>query len=145
MDGYMGEPPLAPGAWFDTGDLGELDDAGRLHVHARRVDLVVTGGENVYPAEVEAALESCPGVRRAFVFGIPDAEWGELVACAIERDPSRQVAESEIYTSMTRVLATHKRPRRVAFTGALPTIGEKLDRARGKAIYAGSVRAWTKA
>lgn len=145
MDGYLAEAPLAPGAWFDTGDLGELDDAGRLHVHARRVDLVVTGGENVYPAEVEAALESCPGVRRAFVFGVPDPEWGELVACAIERDPGREAAEQEIYTSMTRVLATHKRPRRVCFTETLPTIGEKLDRARGKENYAGSVRVWTKA
>jgi o-succinylbenzoate---CoA ligase len=145
MDGYLDEAPLAQGAWFDTGDLGELDDERRLHVHARRVDLVVTGGENVYPAEIEAALESCPGVRRAFVFGVPDADWGELVACAIERDPARHVAESEIYTSMIRVLATHKRPRRVLFVDALPTVGEKLDRARGKGNYAGSVRPWQKA
>jgi O-succinylbenzoic acid--CoA ligase len=144
MDGYVGEAPLAPGAWFDTGDLGELDDAGRLHVHARRVDLVVTGGENVYPSEVEAALESCPGVRRALVFGVADAEWGELVACAIERDPARGAPEPEIYTSMTRVLASYKRPRRVCFVDALPTLGEKLDRVRGKSIFTGSVRSWAK-
>lgn len=144
MDGYLDEAPLAAGAWFDTGDLGELDEEGRLHVFARRSDLVVTGGENVYPAEVEAALESCAGVRRALVFGVPDPEWGELVACAIEREPTREMAESEIYTAMTKVLATHKRPRRVCFTTALPTIGEKLDRARGKAIYARSLRPWSK-
>ena len=142
MDGYLGERPLAPGAWFDTGDLGELDADGRLHVHARRVDLVVTGGENVYPAEVEATLEGCPGVRRALVFGVPDAEWGELVACALERDPKLDVPEAALHAAMTKVLATYKRPRRVCFVDTLPTIGEKLDRARGKAMFAGTARPW---
>ena len=142
MDGYLGMAPLHPGAWFDTGDLGNIDDQGRLHVHARRLDLIVTGGENVYPAEVEAALESCAGVRRAFVFGIPDPEWGELVACAIERDPSRAASEPELFLAMSRVLATHKRPRRVCFVETLPMAGDKLDRSAGKQRFAAEVRAW---
>ena len=112
---------------------------------ARRVDLIVTGGENVYPAEVEAALEGCPGIRRALVFGVPDAEWGELVACAIERDPKNAVPEPEMYASLSRVLATHRRPRRVVFVDGLPTAGDKLDRAAGKARFASEVRPWIRA
>jgi O-succinylbenzoic acid--CoA ligase len=144
FSGYVGHAAHEPGAWLDTGDLGEIDDGGRLHVHARRLDLVVTGGENVYPAEVEAALETCDGVRRALVFGVPDAQWGELVACAIERDPARQVDEPALFASMSRVLAHHKRPRRVCFVDALPTVGEKLDRARAKAELLAKLRPWAK-
>jgi O-succinylbenzoic acid--CoA ligase len=144
MDGYLGEAPLAPGAWLDTGDLGDIDEGGRLVVHARRVDLIVTGGENVYPAEVEAAIESCPGVRRAFVFGVPDANWGELVACAIEKDPSRPTTEAELQASIAKILATHKRPRRVAFVDALPTAGDKIDRIRAQEANLPRVRPWLK-
>jgi O-succinylbenzoic acid--CoA ligase len=144
MDGYLGEAPLAPGAWLDTGDLGDIDEGGRLAVHARRVDLIVTGGENVYPAEVEAAIESCPGVRRAIVFGVPDADWGELVACAIEKDPSRPTAEAELHASIAKILATHKRPRRVVFVDALPTAGDKIDRIRAKEANLPRVRPWLK-
>jgi O-succinylbenzoic acid--CoA ligase len=144
FSGYLDHPPHARGAWYDTGDLGEIDDAGRLHVHTRRVDLIVTGGENVYPAEVEAALGTCDGVRRAIVFGVPDAEWGELVACAIESDPARPIPEPVLFAAMSRVLATHKRPRRVCFVEAIPTVGDKLDRARAKKDFLPLVRAWTK-
>ena len=56
MAGYWGESALEPGAWFDTGDLGEIDQQGCLWIHARRTDLIITGGENVYPAEVERVL-----------------------------------------------------------------------------------------
>lgn len=73
MDGYLHRAPLGDG-FFDTGDLGELDERGVLHVHARRTELIVTGGENVYPAEVEQVLMEVPGIRRALVFGVPDAK-----------------------------------------------------------------------
>ena len=86
MAGYWNEPPLAPDAWFDTGDLGEIDARGCLHVHARRTDLIVTGGENVYPAEVERALETLPGIAAAGVFGIASDEWGQEVAAALVAD-----------------------------------------------------------
>ncbi len=83
MAGYLGEPPLAPEAWFDTGDLGEFDADGFLHLHARRADLIVSGGENVYPAEVERVLESCPGIGAAAVFGLADETWGQVVAAVL--------------------------------------------------------------
>ena len=82
MSGYFRRPPPV-GPFFDTGDLGYLDDAGALHVLSRRSDPIVTGGENVYPAEVEAALLTCPGVAAALVFGVADPLWGARVVAAL--------------------------------------------------------------
>jgi O-succinylbenzoic acid--CoA ligase len=131
MAGYLGEPPLAPDAWFDTGDIGELDAGGALQVHARRADLIVSGGENVYPAEVEAALESCPGIRTAAVFGIDDPVWGQVVAALLVTEPGAAgTVELSLREHLARRLAPHKRPRRIAFVPALPlTPAGKLDRA----------------
>jgi len=120
--------PTTDDGWFDTGDLGTIDDEGRLFVHARRTDLIVTGGENVYPAEVEAALEACPGIQRAVVFGVPDERWGQIVAAGIvtqEEDPGPLIAPA-----LAR-LAPHKRPRLLTRAEALPmTPTGKLDRPR---------------
>lgn len=129
MSGYWSEPPLPPGAWFATGDLGEIDARGCLHVHARRVDLIVTGGENAYPAEVERALEAFPGIAAAGVFGVPDDVWGQTVAAALvaERDPP---PDAELVDYLCRELAPHKRPRQVCYVARLPqTPAGKLDRA----------------
>jgi O-succinylbenzoic acid--CoA ligase len=129
MSGYLGEPPLAPGAWFDTGDLGELDANGVLRVHARRTDLVVSGGENVYPAEVEDALATCPGVRAACVFGVADETWGQLVAALVVADGAT-LDRGALRVAIAERLAPHKRPRLLAFVDALPQTGAgKLDRA----------------
>ncbi len=129
MAGYWNEPPLAPGAWFDTGDLGEIDARGYLHVHARRTDLIVTGGENVYPAEVERALEALPGIVSAGVFGIASDDWGQEVAAALvakSEPPSDELLAGHIAAR----LAPHKRPRHVCYVSDLPhTAGGKLDRA----------------
>jgi O-succinylbenzoic acid--CoA ligase len=129
MAGYLGEPPLDPQAWFDTGDLGELDDGGHLHVHARAGDLIITGGENVYPAEVERELESCPGIAAAAVFGLPAETWGQTVAAALvaEGEPP---ADAAIEAFICARLARHKHPRSLCFVSSLPlTAGGKLDRA----------------
>lgn len=127
MSGYWGEPPLAQDGWFATGDLGEIDAHGNLHVLARRSDLIVTGGENVYPAEVEQALEALPGIAAAGVFGVPDEHWGQTVAAALVTD--RAVPEAMLFAHVDACLAPHKRPRRVCFVAKLPqTPGGKLDR-----------------
>ncbi|HEX6945188.1 MAG TPA: AMP-binding protein, partial [Casimicrobiaceae bacterium] len=127
MAGYWNGPALAAGAWFDTGDLGVLDAEGALHVQARRGDLIVTGGENVYPAEVERVLEDCPGIAAAAVFGLPDETWGETVATALVAE--RPTADGELRTWITTRLAPHKRPRQVCFVARLPhTSAGKLDR-----------------
>lgn len=129
MSGYLGQAPLAPGSWFATGDLGEIDARGCLHVHARREDLIVTGGENAYPAEIERALEACPGIAAAGVFGVADDTWGQTVAAALvaNRDPPSDAALADYVNAQ---LAPHKRPRQVCYVARLPvTPAGKLDRA----------------
>jgi O-succinylbenzoic acid--CoA ligase len=139
MAGYWNEPPLPAGAWFATGDLGEIDAAGCLHIHARRTDLIVTGGENVYPVEVERALEAVPGIAAAGVFGLPDETWGQTVAAvlvAAGAPPTAAVLEHYIATH----LAPHKRPRHACYVARLPqTPGGKLDR-RGLPAHAPALR-----
>jgi O-succinylbenzoic acid--CoA ligase len=128
MAGYLGEPPLAADAWFDTGDLGAIDAQGCLHVLGRSTELIVTGGENVHPAEVERALESCPGIEAAGVFGVADETWGQIVAAALVAPaPPTDEALGEHLASR---LAAHKRPRRICFVPRLPvTPAGKPDRA----------------
>lgn len=129
MRGYLGSSPLAPDAWFDTGDMGALDTHGCLHVHARRVDLIVTGGENVYPAEVERELECCPGIASAAVFGLPDETWGQTVAAILVTDRPLTPDDNELARWIVERLAAHKRPRHFGFVSALPqTPAGKLDR-----------------
>ncbi|MCK6591084.1 MAG: 2-succinylbenzoate--CoA ligase, partial [Polyangiaceae bacterium] len=128
-------------AWFDTGDLGAFDEQGRLHVFARRTDLIVTGGENVYPAEVERVIEAIPGVARAMVFGVPDPRWGQIVAAALVLDPARPVSLDRVAAELSRGLAAHKRPRRLCTASALPiTPSGKLDRASAPEHFAPLLR-----
>jgi O-succinylbenzoic acid--CoA ligase len=138
-DGRDVDTSMFTDGWLDTGDLGELDATGVLHVHARRTDLIVTGGENVYPLEIEQCLESLPGVRRALVFGVPDARWGQLVAAAIEADPS--IDEAALAVELATRLAPHKRPRGLAVVPALAITGSgKLVRANAAERYAADLR-----
>jgi len=128
MAGYWNEAPLAPNAWFDTGDVGEIDARGFLHVHARRTDLIVTGGENVYPAEVERVLEACPGIAGAAVFGLPDEVWGQTVAAVLVPNAARP-SDAELLDYVGARLAPYKRPRDVCYVASLPqTTAGKLDR-----------------
>ena len=128
MAGYLHEPALAREEWFDTGDLGEFDAHGCLHVHARHGDLINSGGEKVYPAEVERALEACPGVVAAGVFGAPDETWGQIVAAALV--VSGRPDEAALRACLDARLAAPKRPRRFHFVTQLPlTAAGKLDRA----------------
>jgi len=135
MSGYLGEPPLAPDDWFETGDLGEFDAAGCLHLQARRADLIVSGGENVYPAEVERVLEDCPCIESAAVFGVPDEIWGQVVAAVlVASTPHRHALDAERENQLLQFLAgrlaVYKRPRRVVWVRELPLASSgKLDRA----------------
>jgi O-succinylbenzoic acid--CoA ligase len=147
MTGYRGHPPL-DGAWLDTGDLGCFDAERSLHVAARRTDLIVTGGENVYPAEVEAALCALPGVRAAVVFGEADDVWGQRVAAAIVRDRTTDARDdgawlAATWPAVTAAVAPHKRPRRVCVLESLATRATgKVDRAAVARDAAPRLRAW---
>ena len=129
MAGYAGEPPLDPEAWLDTGDLGELDAAGFLHVTGRAGEAIVTGGENVHPAEVEQVLESFPGIDAAGVFGVADPTWGQVVAAALVTRGG-PIDERELLAFLAARLSPHKLPRQICLVTALPqTSAGKLDRA----------------
>ncbi len=137
FDGFFGESsPLDPRGFYDTGDHGRLDEAGNLHVLGRRTDLIVSGGENVYPAEVEAALEALDGIEAACVFGLPDPEWGEAVcALCVSRD-ARPI--DEVRASLSGRLAPFKRPRHIGYVAQLPALPNgKPDRRAAAATFSG--------
>lgn len=121
------EPLQLEGGWLSTGDLGALEGA-TLAVRGRASDTIITGGENVHPAEVEAALTADPAVRQACVFSIPDPLWGELVCAAIVANgPTLDVAELDRRVGGS--LASFRRPRRYALLEELPeTAVGKVDR-----------------
>jgi len=132
FSGYLMGPaePFDPEGWFTTGDLGRWDATGQLHVLGRSDQVIISGGENVAPAEVEAALEACPGVLEACVFPVPDAHWGQLVAAGLRVVPGDAARLLDgVHSELERRLAAFKRPRRYALCDAFvygPT--GKLDR-----------------
>ncbi|MEZ4728860.1 MAG: o-succinylbenzoate--CoA ligase [Caldilineaceae bacterium] len=103
-----------------TGDIGYLDDEGDLWLVQRRNDIIISGGENVYPAEVEAVLRQHPAVAAACVVGLPDAEWGQMVAALVECHPQQSVTANELLAFSRQRLAGYKQPRLLQFTAALP-------------------------
>ncbi len=129
MRGYLGEPPLTPGGWFRTGDLGRLDQAGFLCLAGRREDLIISGGENVYPAEIEAVILRHPGVAEVVVVGAPDATWGEVpLAFVVLRDAELSIGA--IARFLEERLARFKIPR-ITLVPKLPRLPNgKPDRAR---------------
>ncbi len=120
--GYLNRPDADAEAfrdgWFRTGDLGRLDEEGYLYLEGRAGDLIITGGCNVYPAEVEEALRSHPAVAEAAVVGAPDPEYGEAVLAVVVR--KGEVSAEEIVAHCRERLAPYKKPRRVEFTEKLP-------------------------
>jgi O-succinylbenzoic acid--CoA ligase len=122
---------LADG-WFRTGDLGQLDAAGRLTVRGRADDVINTGGRKVVPGEVAAALESCPGVREVAVVGQPDAEWGErVVAVVVPADPANPPALELLRLHVKERLPRYAAPSRVVVVDAVPLLPSgKYDIAR---------------
>ena len=130
MSGYLGEPPLSPDAWLETRDIGLLDAQGELSVLGRADETILTGGENVHPAEVEAALLARAEVTDAVVFGAPDEEWGERVACALVLRPGAGDAE-RIVAQACRELSRYKIPRKVVVLERFAELASgKVDRAR---------------
>lgn len=127
-------PTVAPGAlaqdgWLHTGDEGELDAAGNLTVTGRAGDTIITGGENVAPAEVEAVLETHPAVAEAAVHGAPDPEWGQRVVATVVLAPERTATEDDLRGYCRVRLAGYKVPRVVRFVPELPkTVSGKLLR-----------------
>ena len=111
------------GAFFTVGDVGELDDDGYLFLRDRKIDMIISGGVNIYPSEIESAFTSNPTVGDVAVFGIPNDDWGEEVKAVIE--PAEGHTADEQYEADLRAwaeenLASYKRPRSYDFTTEMP-------------------------
>jgi O-succinylbenzoic acid--CoA ligase len=116
-----GHSPLDGGGWFRTGDCGHIDASGRLEVDGRLSDLIITGGENVWPAPVEDALRSHPGVADAAVAGRPDPEWGQqVVAWIVPSDPASPPVLGELRRFVAERVAPFASPRRLVIVAGLP-------------------------
>jgi long-chain acyl-CoA synthetase len=126
MKGYWRRPRetaavLLPGGWLRTGDGGSFDADGYLYLHDRLKDMIVSGGENVYPAEVESVLTGHPAVAEAAVVGVPSERWGEVPHAVVVRGPDAgPVTEAELIAWTRERLAHFKCPASVAFVDALP-------------------------
>jgi long-chain acyl-CoA synthetase len=106
--------------WFRSGDIGYLDADGYVYIHDRVKDMIVSGGENVYPAEVENVLMSHPAIADVAVIGVPDEKWGETAKAVVVLAPGAELAESELIAYAREHLARFKCPTSVDYTDALP-------------------------
>jgi len=125
MKGYWNNPKataesITPDGWFKTGDAGYKDADGYIYIHDRVKDMIVSGGENVYPAEVESALMGHPGIADIAVIGVPHEKWGETVKAIVVRKPDVEVTEGEIIEFSKGLLARFKCPTSVDWIDALP-------------------------
>jgi acyl-CoA synthetase (AMP-forming)/AMP-acid ligase II len=135
MLGYANRPEQTAealvGGWYRTGDGGRLDEHGYLYLTDRIKDMIVTGGENVYPVEVEAVLREHPAVADCAVFGLPDADWGERVCAAVELRPGAAFDAAAIIAFVKEQIAGYKAPRQVERVDALPrTASGKIQRGK---------------
>lgn len=125
ISGYVGHGPLGPdkllpGGFYRTGDIGYLDADGYLHIHDRITDMVIAGGVNIYPAEIEAVLNTHPGVELTAVLGEPHPEQGEQVIAFVQPGPAAAVTADELLAYCEGRLAKYKWPRRIEFVESLP-------------------------
>lgn len=124
MKGYYKNPEATAKAlrdgWLYTGDLARVDEEGYQYLTVRRTDLIISGGENVYPAEVERILLLHPGVKDAAIIGVKDKEWGERVMAVVVPKEGEKTTEEEILSFCREKLGAYKRPRSVAFVDELP-------------------------
>jgi fatty-acyl-CoA synthase len=122
MSGYWKDPdnPAFRDGWFRSGDLARVDDEGYYWVVGRSKDMIISGGENVYPAELENILADCPDVLEAAVVGVPDPKWGEAVVAVVVRRPGSALDEAAVMRLFEGRIARYKQPRRVAFVEGLP-------------------------
>ena len=135
MRGYWRNPEataeaIDPDGWFHTGDVGWMDADGFLTICDRVKDMIISGGENVYPAEVENVIYQHPGIAEAAVVGVPDEEWGETVCAVVALRPGQRLELEQLREFAGAQLARYKLPRRLEIVPALPrnATGKTLKR-----------------
>ncbi len=134
---YWGDPQKTSsswdGEWFTVGDYGRIDEDGYVYLEGRKGDLIITGGVNVYPAEIERVLTNLPGVEQVVAFGLPDEQWGQRVCVAVVGS----VSEAHVREFAAKELAGPKRPKTFFMVNALPqTHSGKIDRSAVLALFA---------
>ena len=147
MAGYWGKPEataetLLPDGWLRTGDAGYRDEAGYLYISDRVKDMIISGGENVYPAEVERVVAEYPGVADVAVIGVPDDKWGEAVKAVVVAAPGATLDEAGLIAHCQAALAGYKCPKSVDLVDALPRnpTGKILRRELRTLYWAGRER-----
>jgi long-chain acyl-CoA synthetase len=125
MKGYHGDDAataatITPDGWLRTGDAGYLDEEGYIYLHDRVKDMIVSGGENIYPAEIENVLAKHPDIADVAVIGVPDEKWGEAVKAIVVKREGAEVGVEDLITFAREQLAGYKLPKSVDFTDALP-------------------------
>ncbi|HEX7884385.1 MAG TPA: long-chain-fatty-acid--CoA ligase [Phenylobacterium sp.] len=147
MAGYWNRPEataetIRPDGWLRTGDAGFMDENGFFFVHDRVKDMIVSGGENIYPAEVENAILGCPGVADAAVIGVPDDRWGEAVKAIVVPAAGADPDPATIIAYARERIAAYKAPKSVEFVDALPRnpSGKVLRRELRKPYWEGRER-----
>lgn len=127
MLGYWNDPEatreVIKDGWLHTGDIGRLDESGYLYLLDRKKDLIVSGGSNIYPREVEEVLISHPAVASVAVIGTPDRHWGESVHAVVVLEPGATVTAAELIAFCESRIASYKKPRTVEFVSELPLSG----------------------
>ena len=125
MLGYYKEPDqtqevFTRDGWIRTGDIGYFDDDGFLFLVDRSKDMIISGGENIFPTEIEEALYGHDAVNECAVFGVPDDHWGEVPAAHVVLEEGSSLGEDDLVEFCTKVIARHKRPRLIKFVKTLP-------------------------
>jgi acyl-CoA synthetase (AMP-forming)/AMP-acid ligase II len=144
--GYYGQPELTAATivegWLHTGDIGYFDGAGRLHLCDRKKDMIISGGLNIYPQEIEQVLWTHPAVQDCAVIGAPDPEWGELVTAVVELHSGATVSAEELLALCRERLGSVKVPKKLEFVPELPRSpnGKVLKRAIRERYWSGMVR-----
>ena len=128
--GCRHRPPFWPDGWFRSGDIGVLNEEGYLFIVDRLKDMIITGGENVYPREVEEALYAVPEVQECAVVGIPDREWGEKVVAFVVPKDARTLSASDLKAFLKSRLSAYKVPKEYVVLKEMPrnTAGKILKR-----------------
>ncbi len=142
IPGYWNRPEETAraivGGWLRTGDLAMSDEEGDFYIVGRIKDLIISGGENVYPAEVESVMLGHPDVIEAALIGVPDPEWGEVGRAIVVRRPGSALTESELLGYLRARLAGYKVPKSIVFVEELPKTGAgKVDKTALKQRYGG--------
>ena len=124
MKGYWNNPQATAetlrNGWLHTGDVGYLDERGYLFLMDRSKDMIISGGENIYPREIEEAIIQHPAVREVAVIGIPDAEWGEAIKAVVALVPGVSATEEELIDFCKEQIASYKKPKSIDFIDELP-------------------------